>query len=420
MEKRRRGSREERRRRRRRKRMILLCLSLLLCIGVGVAAVKLVGATFAREKSVIMIQADSVTIRQEQEIPKLTANILVSGEEETVLDRKSDYTLGDLVEEIKKGKHYQIENKADNMTEGKYVLQVSLTDEMKKKLEDQFKNKLEIKTKNGTFLVKNKYGDWEGKKFKKADGNYAVNEFVAMGDKKYFFNEEGTMVTGEMKQGNKLYVFAEDGILESEKFIGLDPTKPMVALTFDDGPGKETDRLLEALKKYNARATFFMLGNNAKNYGDTIKKMKALNCELGNHSTSHPQLTKLSADGIKKEIQTTSDYIKKAAGIGPTVMRPPYGAVNDTVKKNVGLPMIFWSVDTLDWKTKNVESTVNSILNAKDGDIILLHDIHKTSVDAAIEALPKLIEKGFQIVTVSELAEAKGQKLELGVKYFSF
>ena len=136
MEKRRRGSREERRRRRRRKRMILLCLSLLLCIGVSVAAVKLVGATFAREKSVIMIQADSVTIRQEQEIPKLTANILVSGEKETVLDRKSDYTLGDLVEEIKKGKHYQIENKADNMTEGKYVLQVSLTDEMKKKLED--------------------------------------------------------------------------------------------------------------------------------------------------------------------------------------------------------------------------------------------------------------------------------------------
>ena len=82
--------------------------------------------------------------------------------------------------------------------------------------------------------------------------------------------------------------------------------------------------------------------------------------------------------------------------------------------------MIFWSVDTLDWKTKNVESTVNSILNAKDGDIILLHDIHKASVDAAIEAIPKMIEKGFQIVTVSEMAEAKGQTLELGVKYFSF
>lgn len=102
MEKRRRISREERRRHRRRKRMILLCLSLLLCVGVGVAAVKLVGATFAREKFVITIQADSVMIRQEQEIPDLKANILVSGDEETVLDRKSDYTLGDLVKEIKR------------------------------------------------------------------------------------------------------------------------------------------------------------------------------------------------------------------------------------------------------------------------------------------------------------------------------
>lgn len=194
----------------------------------------------------------------------------------------------------------------------------------------------------------------------------------------------------------------------------------MVALTFDDGPGKDTDRLLEALKKYNARATFFMLGNNAKNYDSVIKKMKDMNCELGNHSTTHAQLTKLSAEAIKKEIQTTSEYIKNAAGVGPTVMRPPYGAVNATVKQNVGLPMILWSVDTLDWKTKSTPKTVESIMTAKDGDIILLHDIHTTSVDAAIEAIPKLIEKGFQLVTVSEMAEAKGQKLELGVKYFSF
>lgn len=101
-------------------------------------------------------------------------------------------------------------------------------------------------------------------------------------------------------------------------------------------------------------------------------------------------------------------------------MRPPYGAINDSVKQNVGLPMILWSVDTLDWKAKSTPKTVESILSAKDGDIVLLHDIHKTSVDAAIEAIPKLIEKGFQLVTVSEMAEAKGQKLELGVKYFSF
>ncbi len=416
----RRISREERRRRRRRKRMMMMLLSLLLCIGVGVAAVKLVLNTFAREKAVITIMAEPVTIRQEQEIPEMKVNILVSGEEDAVLDRKSKYKVSNLVEEIKKGEHYQITNEADNTKEGKFPLKVTLKDEMKEKLEGKFKGRVEIKTKNGTMTVKNKYGDWEGKKFKKADGNYAVNEFVAMGEKRYYFDEKGIVVTGKMKQGNKEYVFSEDGVLQSEKFIGLDPTKPMVALTFDDGPGKDTDRLLDALKKYNARATFFMLGNNAKNYGSVIKKMKDLNCELGNHSTTHPQLTKLGADGIKKEIQTTSDYIKKGAGAGPTVMRPPYGAINSTVKQNVGLPMILWSVDTLDWKTKSTPKTVESILSAKDGDIILLHDIHSTSVDAAIEAIPKLIEKGFQLVTVSEMAEAKGQKLELGVKYFSF
>lgn len=420
MEKIKRRSRAEIRRRRRRKKLLMLCISLLLCIGVGVAAIKIVIPTFAREKAVISIIAEPVTIRQEQEIPELKANIVVNGDEEAVLDRKTKYTLGDLVKEIKSGEHYEIVNEADNLTEGKFQLKVALTDKLKKKLEGDWKKRVEIQTQNGVFVVKNKYGDWEGKKFKKADGNYAVNEFVEMGDKKYFFNEEGVMVTGELEQGNKLYVFGEDGVLESEKFIGLDSTKPMIALTFDDGPGKDTGRLLDALEKYDARATFFMLGNNAKRYPEEIKRMKALKCELGNHSTSHPQLTKLSEGGIKKEIQTTSDHIKAAAGEGPTVMRPPYGAVNDTVKRTVGLPMIFWSVDTLDWKTKNVESTVNSILNAKDGDIILLHDIHKTSVDAAIEAIPKLIEKGFQIVTVSEMAEAKGQKMELGVKYFSF
>lgn len=416
----RRRSRAEIRRRNRRKKLLLLVVSLLLCIGVGVAAVKLVIPTFAREKAVVSIIAEPVTIRQEQEIPELKANILVNGDEETVLEKKSKYKLADLVNEIKKGEHYQIINEGDNQTEGKFALKVTLADEMKKKLEGALKDRVEIKTQDGVLTVKNKYGDWEGEKFKKADGNYAVNEFVDMGEKKYFFDEEGKKVTGEMEQGNKLYVFAADGVLESEKFIGLDPTKPMIALTFDDGPGKDTGRLLDALEKYNARATFFMLGNNAKRYPKEIQRMKELNCELGNHSTSHPQLTKLSEEGIKKEIQTTSGYIHDAAGADPTVMRPPYGAVNALVKQTVGLPMIFWSVDTLDWKTKNVESTVNSILNAKDGDIILLHDIHKASVDAAIEAIPKMIEKGFQIVTVSEMAEAKGKTLELGVKYFSF
>ena len=152
----RRISREERRRRRRRKRMMMMLLSLLLCIGVGVAAVKLVLNTFAREKAVITIMAEPVTIRQEQEIPEMKVNILVSGEEDAVLDRKSKYKVSNLVEEIKKGEHYQITNEADNTKEVKFPLKVTLKDEMKEKLEGKFKGRVEIKTKNGTMTVKNK------------------------------------------------------------------------------------------------------------------------------------------------------------------------------------------------------------------------------------------------------------------------
>ena len=133
-------------------------------------------------------------------------------------------------------------------------------------------------------------------------------------------------------------------------------------------------------------------------------------------------MTKLDAAGIQKEIQTTTDAIAKATGgKKPTVMRPPFGAVNETVKQTVGLPIIMWSVDTLDWKTRNTQATIDSVLkNAKDGSVILMHDIHKPSVDAAVQLIPKLIEKGYQLVTVSELAEARGIHLENGVKYSQF
>ena len=165
-----------------------------------------------------------------------------------------------------------------------------------------------------------------------------------------------------------------------------------------------------------------MVGPMVNRYPETVKRISDLNCELGNHSTNHPKLTKLDAAGIKKEIQTTTDAIVKATGgKGPTVMRPPFGAVNETVKQTVGFPIIMWSVDTLDWKTRNTQKTIDNVLaNAKDGSVVLMHDIHKPSVDAAVQLIPKLIEKGYQLVTVSELAEARGIDLQNGVKYSQF
>ncbi len=202
----------------------------------------------------------------------------------------------------------------------------------------------------------------------------------------------------------------------------IDPDKPMVALTFDDGPGKHTARLLDSLKEHQVKATFFMLGTKVTDkYANELQRMSAEGHELGNHSFDHPDLTKQSADYVQFQINETNNRIETLAGSKPTVMRPPYGATNQHVQELVGLPLVFWNVDTLDWKTKDVAETVKVLTTEiTDGDIILLHDIHGTTVDAVIQALPILKEQGFQLVTVSELAEARGKELVAGEKYFRF
>ena len=149
--------------------------------------------------------------------------------------------------------------------------------------------------------------------------------------------------------------------------------------------------------------------------------MKEIGCELGNHSYDHPYLANLSADGVKKQIGDTNSKIKKIVGEEATVMRPPYGAISATLRENAGMPLILWNIDTLDWKTRNAKTTVDMVMkNVDDGDIILMHDIHTESVDAAIELIPKLLEKGYQLVTVSELAAYKNVTLENGEKYTDF
>lgn len=208
----------------------------------------------------------------------------------------------------------------------------------------------------------------------------------------------------------------------------VDPTKPMVALTFDDGPGEDTGRLLEVLEQYGAKATFFLCGTSLRRSSlpieDYLKKMDELGCDIGNHTMNHKSLDDLSKKKIRSEINGVDKIVKSITGHKTAFLRPPYGAgIRDSkVKKNVKTPMICWSVDTEDWKKKDKKKAVSKSIvnNAKDGEIILLHDIHSWSVDAAIDAIPKLIEKGYQLVTVSEMAKAKGIELQDGEVYFSF
>lgn len=184
---------------------------------------------------------------------------------------------------------------------------------------------------------------------------------------------------------------------------------PYVAMTFDDGPSaKDTPRLLDMLKERNIKVTFFVLGEMVQQSPDILKRMAAEGHEIANHSWSHPQLTKLNAEGLRKQLGNTSDEIEQVTGKRPTLMRPPYGATNASLTKTIneqyGMKVILWDVDPLDWKYHNSQHVHDEILKAaQPGSIILSHDIHPTTVSAMPQTLDDLLAKGYKFVTVSEL-----------------
>lgn len=241
--------------------------------------------------------------------------------------------------------------------------------------------------------------------------------------------KDGVLKPGKNAGKNtvKVTATATDGSKLSASFDlriypAIDPSKPMVAITFDDGPNPETTTpMLDALEENYAKATFFCLGQNAGYYPETVQREYNLGMEVGTHTYSHVVLTNLSASALDSEISKSVDAINKAIGVKPTLMRPPYGAVNKTVLSAVGgynLCCMNWSLDTEDWKTKNADATYNEVMKAKDGDVVLLHDIHEYNVDAVKRFVPDLIAEGFQLVTVPELYEARGETLDPGTVHY--
>lgn len=208
-----------------------------------------------------------------------------------------------------------------------------------------------------------------------------------------------------------------------ENNIGkIDPKKPMIALTFDDGPSAHTERLLDIFEKNGGKGTFFVLGNLIKGRESTLKRIARQGHEIGNHSWSHRQFTKLDEKELTDQIMMTRAKIYDVTGQNCVIVRPPYGACNDDVRaagKELGVSYVNWSVDTLDWKTKNAKAIYNETMkNAKDGSIILFHDLHKTTVDAMEKIIPELIDQGYQLVTVTQLLTYYGQELEPGKMYY--
>lgn len=201
----------------------------------------------------------------------------------------------------------------------------------------------------------------------------------------------------------------------------IDPDKPMVALTFDDGPSKHTARLLDILGTYGGKGTFFVLGNRIDERQDTIKRIVEEGHEIGGHSWSHRQLTNLSNKDLTDQIMNTRAKVYEVTGVDSTIIRPPYGAYNDDVKsvcQNLGIVIVNWSVDTLDWKHKDADKVYDSIMtDIKDGDIILCHDLYESTVDAMERVIPDLLANGYQLVTVSELLSYSDKEIIVGKVY---
>ena len=206
----------------------------------------------------------------------------------------------------------------------------------------------------------------------------------------------------------------------------LDPSKPMIALTFDDGPSTAaTDRILRSLEANGGKATFFMVGNRVTGSANiaSVQKMVQMGCEVGNHTFEHKTLTKVGSSEIRNQLVKANQTITAAGGVSPVLMRPPGGAKNGEILSaagNLNMATILWSIDTQDWKTRNAQKTIYAVLSrARDGDIVLMHDLYTTTADAAEVIIPALTARGFQLVTVSELAAYRGGKTP-GKSYSSF
>ena len=184
-----------------------------------------------------------------------------------------------------------------------------------------------------------------------------------------------------------------------------------IALTFDDGPHPLlTPRILEILDRYGVSATFFMVGVNVENYPETARAVIEAGHEVGNHTYSHHHIERMSPDGVETEIARCEDALEELCEYRPHLFRPPEGAINSSIEscsEEHDYALILWSLDTRDWESKNTEQIVEAVLsNVKAGDIILMHDYigrHSKTPEALEILLPKLIERGFEPVTVSRL-----------------
>lgn len=195
----------------------------------------------------------------------------------------------------------------------------------------------------------------------------------------------------------------------------------LIAVTFDDGPSSNTCALLDGLSERGVKASFFVQGRNAERYPDIIRRIWNDGHQLCSHTYDHQLLTGLSTAAIKEQLDRTDSILDSALGWDSSyILRPPYGGYNQTVLDTVEVPCIYWSVDTRDWESLNADSVYRQFVSAsRDGSVVLLHDLYKSSVEGALRAIDKLLADGYEFVTISELFYRRGISLSKGSIYFN-
>lgn len=217
----------------------------------------------------------------------------------------------------------------------------------------------------------------------------------------------GILILGAIENRKRMKGIVEEDVTQAVQFVNASSLaeRKKIALTFDDGPCAGcTDQLLDGLKKRNVKATFFLIGKNAENNPQLVRRIYEEGHLIGNHTYSHVEITKISDEEAIQELQKTDQIIWKITGEHVQYMRPPFGAWQKELESRLEVLPVLWTVDPLDWTTENVEEIVNKVVTeTTENDIILLHDCYKSSVEAALRIIDDLQKEGYEFVTVDQL-----------------
>jgi len=240
-----------------------------------------------------------------------------------------------------------------------------------------------------------------------SDMNYDANSYAEHNTDENAYVNGGDLAISNTDDGQHELVAPVPPANNSIRATRIRSTSTKIALTFDDGPAPYTDRILDVLEQYNSKATFFVVGSRIRAYPEIVKRAFESGHEVANHSWSHPSFPRVNDARIQSELQRTCDAIIELLGFSPPFFRPPYGATNNRVVDvagEMGYAIIKWTLDPKDWRYRNANTIYHSVMSrVEGGSVILLHDIHPTTAEAAELLIPSLVAQGFELVTVTEL-----------------